>query len=96
METPTNGMTSSHVSISSRINFPTHGHWLDLLITKHISNSIKSFFSAAGILHHLADISEIDCFKTKWNKGKISLKKKNDYKSFHLDILNSDLIKKPE
>ena len=63
-----------------------------------ISNSIKSFFSAAGILVHLAVISEIDCCKTKWNKENILFQKINkiDYDSFHSDILNSDLIKKPE
>ena len=81
-------------------NFPTHvhGHWLDLLITKRISNCIKSVFSAAGISDHLAVISEIDCCKTKWNKEKISFCKINkiDYESFHSDILSSDLIKKPE
>ena len=43
-------------------------------------------------------ISEIDCGKTKWNKEKISFRKINKiyYESFHSDILNSDLIKKPE
>ena len=43
-------------------------------------------------------ISVIDCCKTKWNKEKISFQKINkiDYESFHSDILNSDLIKKPE
>ena len=61
------------------VNFPTHvhGHWLDLLITKRISNSIKSVFSAAGISDHLAVILGIDCCKTKWNKEKISFRKKN-------------------
>ena len=56
--------------LKQNINFPTHvhGHWLDLLITKRISNSIKSVFSAAGISDHLALISEIDCCETKWNK----------------------------
>ena len=75
-----------------------HGHWLDLLITKRISNSIKSVFSAAGISDHLAVMSEIDCCKTKWNKEKISFRKINkiDYESFHSDILSSDLINKPE
>ena len=81
-------------------NFPTHvhGHWLDLLITKRISNSIKSVFLAAGISDHLAVISEIDCCETKWNKEKISFRKINkiDYESFHSDILILDLIKKPE
>ena len=59
--------------LKQHINFPTHvhGHWLDLLITKRISNSIKSVFSAAGISDHLVVISEIDCCKTKWNKEKI-------------------------
>ena len=44
------------------VYFPTHvhGHWLDLLITKRISNSIKSVFSEAGISDHLVVISEID------------------------------------
>ena len=75
-----------------------HGHWLDLLITKCTSDSIKSFFPAAGMSDHLAVISEIDGCKTKWNKEKISLRKiqKNDNDSFHSDILNSDLIKKPK
>ena len=82
------------------VNFPTHvhGNSLDLLINKRIPNSIKSVFSAAGISDHLAVISEIDCWKKKWNKEKISFPKINkiDYESFHSDILNSDLIKKPE
>ena len=86
--------------LKQHINFPTHvhGHWLDLLITKRISNCIKSVFSAAGIPDHLAVISEIYCCKTKWNKEKISFRKINkiDYESFHSDILSSDLIKKPE
>ena len=32
--------------LKQHVNFPTHvhGHWLDLLITKRISNSIKSVF----------------------------------------------------
>ena len=32
--------------LKQHVNFQTHvhGHWLDLLITKRISNSIKSFF----------------------------------------------------
>ena len=53
--------------LKQHVNFPTHvhGHWLDLLISKRISNSIKSVFSAAGISDHLAVISEIDCCKTK-------------------------------
>ena len=70
----------------------------DLLITKRISNCIKSVFMAAGISDHLAVISEIDCCKTKWNNEKISFRKINkiDYESFHSDILSSDLIKKPE
>ena len=53
--------------LKQHVNFPTdvRGHWLDLLITKRISNSIKSVFSAAGISDHLAVISEIDCCKTK-------------------------------
>ena len=53
--------------LKQHVNFPTHGHghWLDLLITKRISNSIKSVFSAAGISDHLAVISEIDFCKTK-------------------------------
>ena len=82
------------------VYFPTHvhGHWLDLLINKRISNSIKSVFSAAVIADHFEVISEIDCCKTKLNKGKISFRKINkiDYESFHSDILNSDIIKKPE
>ena len=53
--------------LKQHVNFPTHvhGHWLDLLITKRISNSIKSVFLAAGISDHLVVISEIDCCKTK-------------------------------
>ena len=45
-------------ALKQHVNFPTHvhGHWLDLLITKRISNSIKSVFSAAGISDHLAVI----------------------------------------
>ena len=86
--------------LKQHVNFPTHvhGHWLDLLITKRISNCIKSVFSAAGISDHIAVISEIDCCKTKRNKEKISFRKINkiDYESFHSDILSSDLIKKPE
>ena len=86
--------------LKQHVNLPSHvhGHWLDLLITKRISNSIKSVFSAAGISDHLAVISEIDCCKTKWNKDKISFRKINkiDYESFHSDILSSDLIKKQE
>ena len=101
METPINSMKSSHVfALKQHVNFPTHvhGHWLDLIITKRISNPIKSVFSAAGISDHLAVISEIDCCKTKWNKEKMSFRKINkiDYESFHSDILSSDLIKKPE
>ena len=32
--------------LKQHVNFPTHvhGHWLDLLITKRMSNSIKSVF----------------------------------------------------
>ena len=47
--------------LKQQVNFPTHvhGHWLELLITKRISNSIQSVFSAAGISDHLAVISEI-------------------------------------
>ena len=86
--------------LKQHVNFPTHvhGHWLDLLITKRISNCIKSVFSTAGISDHLAVISEIDWCKTKWNKEKISFRKINKiyYESFHSDILSSDLIKKPE
>ena len=86
--------------LKQHVNLPTHihGHWLDLLITKRILNSIKSVFSAAGISDHLVVISEIDCCKTKLNKEKIFLRKINkiDYESFHSDILNSDLINKPE
>ena len=76
--------------LKQHVNFPphVHGHRLDLLITKRISNSIKSVFSAAGISDHLAVISEIDCCKTKWNKEKILFRKINkiDYESFHSDI----------
>ena len=86
--------------LKPHVNFATHvhGHWLDLLITKRISNSIKSVFSAAGISDHLAVISKNDCCKTKWNKENISFRKINKicYESFHSDILNSDLIKKPD
>ena len=82
--------------MKQHVNFPTHvhGHWIDLLITKRISNSIKLVFSAAGISVHIAVISEIDCCKTIWNKEKISFRKidKIDYESFHSDILSSDLI----
>ena len=65
--------------VKQHVNFPTHvhGHWLDLLITKHTSNSIKSVFSAASISDHLAVISEIDGCKTKLNKEKISFRKIN-------------------
>ena len=81
--------------LKRHVNFPTHvhGHWLDLLIAKRISNSIKSVFSAAGTSDHMAVISELDCCRTKLNKAKIN---KIDYESFHSDILISDLIKKPE
>ena len=86
--------------LKQHVNIPTHvhGHWLDLLITKRISNSIKSDFLAAAFSDHLAVISEIDCYKTKWNKKKYRFEKLNkiDYESFHLYILSSDLIKKPE
>ena len=53
--------------LKQHVNCPTHvhGHWLNLLITKRISNSSKSVFSAAGIWDHLAVISEIGCCKTK-------------------------------
>ena len=63
--------------LKQHVNFPTHvhGHRLDLLITKRISTSIKSVFSAAVILDHLVVISEIDCSKTKWNKEKTSFRK---------------------
>ena len=81
-------------------NLPTHvhSHWLDLLITKRISNSIKSVFSAAGISRTILRSYHIACCKTKWNKEKLSFRKINkfEYESFHSDILNSDLIKKPE
>ena len=65
--------------LKQHVNFPTHvhGHWLDLLISKRISNSIKSVFSAAGISDHRAVISEIDCCKTKWNKYIVSKNKQN-------------------
>ena len=99
-----NGQTNKYNEIltcfdlKQHVNFPTHvhDHWLDLLITKRTSNSIKSVFSAAGILDHFAVISEIGGCKTKLNKGKISFRKidKIDYESFHSDILNSGLIKK--
>ena len=80
--------------LKQQVNFPTHihGHWLDLLFTKRISNSIKSVFSAAGISDHLAVISEIDCCKTKLNKEKISKNKQR----LIMNRFNSDLIKKPE
>ena len=63
-----------------------------------VGHSSNQFFSTAGISDHLALISEIDCCKTKWNKEKISFRKINKvyYESFHSDILDSDLIKKPE
>ena len=101
METPTHSMKSSHVSISSSMlifQLMFMVIWLDLLIPKRISYSIKSGFSAAGILDHLAVISEIYFCKMKWNKEKISFRKINkiDYDSFHSDFLDSDLIKKPE
>ena len=84
--------------LKQHVNFHVHGHWLDLLITKRVSNSIKSVFSVEGISDHLAVILEIDCCKTKWNKEKILFRKINkiDYESFHSDILSSDLIEKPE
>ena len=73
------------------VNFPTHvhGHWLDLLITKRISYSIKSVSSAAGMS---------TVVRRNGYKYKISFRKINiiDYESFHSDILNFDLIKKPE
>ena len=82
------------------VNFPTHvhGHWLDLLITNRISNSIKSVFLALGISDHLVILSEIDCCRTKLHKAKIYSRNINkiDYESFHAYILNSDLVKKPE
>ena len=73
-------------------------HWLDHLITKHISNSIKLIFSVAGISDHRVVISEIDSCKTKRSKENISFQKINeiDYELFHSDILNLDLIRKPE
>ena len=63
-----------------------------------VGHSSNQFFSTAGISDHLAVISETDCCKTKWNKEKISFRKINKiyYESFHSDILNLDLIKKPE
>ena len=66
------------LDLKRHVNCPTHvhGHWLDLLITKRISNSIKAGFSAAGISDHLAVISEIDCCKTELNKEKIYFRKK--------------------
>ena len=86
--------------LKQHVNFPTpvHGHWLYLLITKRTFHSEKTVFSAAGILDHLAVISEIDSCKTKLNNKKISFQKINkiEYESFHSDILNSDLIKKPK
>ena len=37
--------------LKQRVNLPTvHGHWLDLLITKRISNSIKSVFFGSRYL----------------------------------------------
>ena len=59
--------------LRQQVNFPTH--WLNLLITKRISNSIKSLFSAARISDHRTVISEIDCCKTKLNKEKIIFSK---------------------
>ena len=67
--------------LQQHVNFPTHvhGNWLDLPIAKRTSNSIKSVFSAAGILDHLAVISEIDVCKTKSNKKKnVVLKNKQN------------------
>ena len=63
--------------LKQHVNFPTHvvGRWLDLLISKRISNCIKSVFSAAGISDHLAVVSEIDCCKTIWNKEKYRFEK---------------------
>ena len=88
------------LNLRKHVNFPTHvhGHWLDIVITKRTSNSIKLVFSTAGISDHLTVISEIDGCKTKLNKEKISIReiKKIDYESFHSAILNSDLIKKPK
>ena len=84
-----NSMTSSHSSILSSMLI----YQLTPMVTKCISNSIKSVFSAAGTSYHMAVISEIDCCRTKLNKAKIN---KNDHESFHSDILNSYLIKKPE
>ena len=92
--------TSYILNLRRHVYFPTHvhGHWLDLLITKRSSNSSKSVFLAAGISDHLAVISEIEDCKTKLNKEKISFRKINkiDYESFHSDIINSDLVKKPK
>ena len=60
------------LDLKQHVNFPTHvhGYRLDLLITKVISNSIKSVFSAACMSDHLAVLSEIDGCKTTWNKEK--------------------------
>ena len=84
--------TLTWFDLKKHVNFPTHarGHWLDLLITKRTSDSIKSVFLAAGFSDHSTVISEIDGCKTKLNKEKISLGKINkiDYESFHSEMLN--------
>ena len=48
MDKPINSMKSSHVfDLKQHVNFPTHvpGRWLDLLIAKRTSNSIKTVLS---------------------------------------------------
>ena len=65
------------LDLKQHVNVPTyvHGHWLDPIITKRISNSVKSVFLTAGISDHLTVISEIDYCKTKWNKVKYRFEK---------------------
>ena len=64
--------------LKQHVYFPSHVHchWLDLLITKRISNSIKAVFRQQVSQIHLAVISEIDCCKTELNKEKTSFRKK--------------------
>ena len=59
--------------LKQHVNVPTHvnGHWLDHLITKLISNSIKSVFSAAGISDHPTVISEIDVVRRNGTKNNV-------------------------
>ena len=60
MDKPINSILTCF-DLKQHVHFPAHvhGHWLDLLMTKRTSNSIKAAFSAAGISDHLAVISEI-------------------------------------